>query len=230
MTVLALETSAELVGAALGDADGVAAAVWVRGGRRHAESLAPAILHVLDQTGTGFADLEAVAVDVGPGLFTGIRVGVATAQGLAQGLGIGVLPVTSVAVLAHAAYEGGWTGPVAAVVDARRGEVFAAVYGAPRVELRPPTRIAPADVAGLLAAVAAEAGEQVLVVGNGARRHRHALGPAILGGRSLDDPSPGALVAVAAGRLAGGEEPVPPGDVRPMYLREPDARINWAQR
>ena len=230
MTVLALETAAEVVGAAIGDAGGVAAAVCVRGGRHHAESLAPAILHVLEQTGTAFADLEAVAVDVGPGLFTGIRVGVATAQGLAQGLGIGVLPVTSVAVLAHAAYEGGWTGPVASVVDARRGEVFAAVYGGAGAELRPPARVAPADLPGLLASAAAEGGAGVLAVGNGARRYRHALGPATLGGRSLDDPSPAALVAVAAARMADGRQPVPPGDVRPVYLREPDARINWAQR
>lgn len=230
MTLLGIETAAELVGASVADGDGPLAAVWVHGGRRHAESLAPAIAHVLEQTGTALGDLEAVAVDVGPGLFTGIRVGVATAQGLAQGLGIGVLPVTSVDVLAHAAFEGGWGGPVAAVVDARRGEVFAALYRSPGVELAPPARHAPADLGPLLARAAADVGGRVLAVGNGARRYAAALGSAVVGGRSLDDPSPGALVAVAAGTLAAGREPVGPGDVRPVYLREPDARINWARR
>ena len=68
------------------------------------------------------------AVDLGPGLFTGLRVGVATAKGLAQGLGIGMVGVTSLEVLARAAFDTGWEGPVVAAVDARRGEVFAARY------------------------------------------------------------------------------------------------------
>lgn len=236
MTLLAIETAAELVGVALHDEAGPRAAVWVRGGRRHAESLAPAIAHVMDQTGTALADVEVVAVDVGPGLFTGIRVGVATAQGLAQGLGIGVLGCTSVAVLAHAAYGGGWPGPVVAVVDARRGEVFAAAYASPGDEVRPPGRYAPDRLVPLVEGVAAEAGAPVLVVGNGAGRYAEHLGPAVAagtavrGGAALLDPSPAALAGLAAGRIAAGQSPVPPGQVRPVYLREPDARINWAQR
>ncbi|MGH9082714.1 MAG: tRNA (adenosine(37)-N6)-threonylcarbamoyltransferase complex dimerization subunit type 1 TsaB, partial [Acidimicrobiales bacterium] len=207
-----------------------------RSGRRHAESLAPAIAHVIEQTGTSLAEVETVAVDVGPGLYTGLRVGVATAQGLAQGLGIGVLCVTSVAVLAHAAYEGGWPGAVATVVDARRGEVFAAVYRGAGNESHPPVRCAPDALGDLLWSVAADTGGPVLVVGNGTTRYADALRPvagagaAVVGGPALADPSPAALVALAAGRLAAGQVPVPPGDVRPVYLREPDARINWPQR
>ncbi|MGH9109171.1 MAG: tRNA (adenosine(37)-N6)-threonylcarbamoyltransferase complex dimerization subunit type 1 TsaB [Acidimicrobiales bacterium] len=230
MIVLGIETAAELVGVALADDDGLRAGVWVRGSRRHAESLAPAVTHVLEQAGLPLRRVEAVAVDVGPGLFTGLRVGVATAQGLAQGLGIGVVGVTSLDVLAHAAYEGGWPGPVAAVVDARRGEVFAATYRAGSVPDRPPARYAPAELAGLLGAVAAEAGHPVLAVGTGARRYPDDLGPAVPAGASLAEPSPGALVAVATGRLADGEPLLPPDRIRPVYLREPDATINWATR
>lgn len=236
MTLLAIETAAELVGVALADADGPRAAVWVRGSRRHAESLAPAIAHVLEQTSTSLRDVEVVAVDVGPGLFTGLRVGVATAQGIAQGLGIRVLEVTSLAVLTQAAAEGGWSGPVAAVVDARRGEVFAAVTARPGEEPGPALRYRPDGLARLLDAVAAEAGGPVLAVGNGARRYADALadvrrsGHVVLGGTALADPGPAALAAVAAGRMADGQAPVPPGEVRPVYLREPDARINWVQR
>ena len=236
MTLLAIETAAELVGVAVADAEGPRAAAWLRGGRRHAESLVPAVHHVLEQTGTSLRDVEVVAVDVGPGLFTGLRVGVATAQGIAQGLGIRVLEVTSLAVLAQGAAGGGWSGPVAAVVDARRGEVFAAVAPRPGEDPGPPARYTPDGLARLLTSTADRADGPVLAVGNGARRYADALagacrsGHAVLGGPALADPCPAALAVVAAGRLADGHAPVPPGEVRPVYLREPDARINWVQR
>lgn len=221
--LLGIETAAELVGVALAD-DGVPlAGAWLHGGRRHAEALAPAIAHVLDQAGASLADVDAVAVDVGPGLFTGLRVGVATAQGIALALGVGVLGVTSVAVLAREAYDAGWDGPVAAVVDARRGEVFYARFHGPTAEVEPPARREPW---ALGAELAEEAG--LLAVGNGAHRYAGAFGGVRVAG--ISDPSPRALVAVAAGRLASGAEPVPAADVRPVYLREADARINWVQR
>lgn len=221
--LLAIETAAELVGVALAVDREPLAGVWLRSARRHAEALAPAIAHVLDQAGASLADVETVAVDVGPGLFTGLRVGVATAQGLAQGLGIGVLGVTSVEVLARQAYDAGWQGPVAAVVDARRAEVFAAVADGPSADVGPPARYRPEDLAGVLAGT-----EGVLVVGSGA--HRYAEAFAGLHVAAVREPSPRALAAVAVGKLADGVRAVPPADVRPVYLREADARINWVQR
>jgi tRNA threonylcarbamoyladenosine biosynthesis protein TsaB len=221
--LLGIETAVDLVGVALADTDGARAGVWMRGRRRHAESLAPAIGHVLEQAQTALTEVELIAVDVGPGLFTGLRVGVATAQGLAQGLGVGVIGATSVAVLARQAYDAGWSGPVAAVVDARRGEVFAAWYDGPTSETRPPARYRPAELA---AALAHEHG--VLAVGDGAHRYAATLAGTRVGG--IVDPSPRTLVELAADRLAAGAAPVPPGDVRPVYLREADARINWVQR
>ena len=223
MILLGIETAADLVGVALADTDGPRAGAWLRGGRRHAESLAPAIGHVLEQAGRSLDDVGVVAVDVGPGLFTGLRVGVATAQGLAHGLGIGVLPVTSVSVLARQAYDAGWSGPVAAVVDARRGEVFAARYVGPTAETHPPARYEPEALA---AALSGEPG--VLAVGSGARRYASLLCGVRVG--RVEDPSPRALVAIAADRLASGAAPMAPGDIRPVYLREADARINWVQR
>lgn len=233
MIVVAIESATELVGVAVADEEGPRACVWVTGRRRHAESLAPALSHVLDQSGVGLRDLAAVAVDVGPGLFTGLRVGVATAKGLAQGLGVGVVGVTSCEVLAAGAYAGGWPGPVAAVVDARRGEVFAGWYargqdGAP-LETAPPARRTPEE----LAADVEASGAPVLVVGDGARRYADLLSPmagATLAGPSLDGPRPEVLAALALGRLSAGEAAVPAAEVRPVYLREPDVRINWVQR
>ena len=77
------------------------------GGRAHAELLAPAIEEVCALSGCALGDLDALAVDVGPGLFTGLRVGVATAKALGQALGLGVLGVSSLDVLAAGAVRGG---------------------------------------------------------------------------------------------------------------------------
>lgn len=232
MILLGIESATELVGVAVGSADGPQAAVWVSGRRRHGEALAPAVAHVLEQAGVSLGDLSAIAVDLGPGLFTGLRVGVATAKGLAQGLGVGVVGTSSLEVLAAAAFDAGWDGQVAAVVDARRGEVFVARYrreaqGA--VETAPPERRAPAGLAEELGGGEGE----VLVVGDGGRRYAGLLGgrPGVrVAGPSLAAPRPEVLVALAAGRLAAGVEPTHPADVRPVYLREADVRINWAQR
>lgn len=230
MILLGIESATELVGVAVGDDSGPRAGVWAAGRRRHGEALAPAVVHALEQAEVALEDLTAIAVDVGPGLFTGLRVGVATAKGLAQGLGIGVVGLTSLEVLAAAAADAGWSGPVAAAVDARRGEVFAAWYRGSEggaVETSPPARYAPEALAAELASTGA------LVVGDGARRYAGVLaagGGVTVAGASLAAPRPEVLVALAARRLADGAPAVPPAEVRPVYLREADARSNWSQR
>ncbi len=254
MILLGIETATELVGVSVADDDGPRATVWATGRRRHAESLAPAVAHVLDQAGLALADVEVVAVDVGPGLFTGLRVGVTTAKALAQGLDVGVVPCTSVDVLAAAAYAAGWTGPVAAVVDARRGEVFVARYVSDPAavdgwrQVSGPTRFSPADLAVELAGAGATtdgattdgattdgAAAGWLAVGDGARRYADAL--AVVPGLRVAgpvSPPPDALAALAVRRLAAGGPDGPvlqaPAEVQPIYLREADARINWTQR
>ncbi|HEX3946932.1 MAG TPA: tRNA (adenosine(37)-N6)-threonylcarbamoyltransferase complex dimerization subunit type 1 TsaB, partial [Acidimicrobiales bacterium] len=178
MIVLGIETATELVGVALADPDGPRAAVWATGRRRHAESLAPAIAHVLDQAGLTLQQVDAVAVDLGPGLFTGLRVGVATAKGLAQGMGLGLLGLASTEVLAAAAYRTGHRGPVIAVVDGRRSEVFAARYasdgdGVAFTEVSAPSRYTPEALAAELSAAIRAGGPEGgwLAVGDGAHRY-----------------------------------------------------------
>ena len=210
MILLGIESATELVGVAVGDDDGPRAAVWASGRRRHAEALAPAVEHVLDQAEVELSDLAAIAVDLGPGLFTGLRVGVATAKGLAQGLGIGVVGLTSLEVLAAAALDAGWPGEVAAVVDARRGEVFVARYGAgaPRGGRRCRPARRPAAPPRPWPTELARAGPGVLAVGDGARRYAGLLDPldgVTVAGPSLAGPRPEVLVALAVGRLAAGE-------------------------
>jgi tRNA threonylcarbamoyladenosine biosynthesis protein TsaB len=244
--VLALETATDLVGAAL-LRDGSVAERTHLGGRAHAELLAPAIEEVCALSGCALGDLDAVAVDVGPGLFTGLRVGVATAKALGQALSLGVLGVSSLDVLAAGAYEaapGGRSARVVAVVDARRGEVFVAAYdagadgGGPdgpdpaTVRTDREGAITPGDLVAWCDELATAG--PVLVVGDGAVRYLELLGPRSgldLGlVQTVGAPSPAVLARLAARRLAAGAVALAAADVVPDYRRAADARINWEER
>jgi tRNA threonylcarbamoyl adenosine modification protein YeaZ len=181
-------------------------------------------------------------------LFTGLRVGVATAKALAQGLGLGVLGVSSLDILAAAAWErsglatGGVAGPVVAVVDARRGEVFAAAYLFGDEDEHPdpatvrhdqPEAMAPAALEDWLVDLAARH-RWVTVVGDGGLRYRDQLsahGALDLGlADELSAPPPLAQAGLAHRRLVGGAVPTAPADLEPDYRRAADARNNWEQR
>ncbi len=123
---LAIDTATPEVSVALGGPDGLAGELNLRPGRRHGEVLAPAIESLLRLAGASLDQVERIALDAGPGLFTGLRVGVATAKALASALDVPVVPCTSLDLLAHP--HRGCGHPVASVVDARRGEVFWALY------------------------------------------------------------------------------------------------------
>jgi tRNA threonylcarbamoyladenosine biosynthesis protein TsaB len=231
--VLALESATEEAGVALADEAGAVASVVVTRGRRHAETLAPAVDFACRRAGVALGDVDAIAVDVGPGLFTGLRVGVATAQGLAFALGLPVVVASSLEVLARAVAD---TSPgvdrdVVPVVDARRGEVFAARF---RVDDGHPVRTgedalwAPEDLAGAVGARS----EPVVLAGDGALRYAALFAamahvtPAV---PAFAAPPVLALARLAVGRALAGEA----GDAStllPRYLRQADARINWEQR
>jgi len=229
LLVLAVDTSGPAVTAALHDGDAVLAAVSRHDPRRHAELLAPAIAEVLDAAGRARGELTAVVTGVGPGPFTGLRVGVVTALVLGAALGVPAHGVCSLDALAEAAPPG--LPDFLVATDARRREVHWARYtrdaaGYP-VRVDGPYVDAPPDVVtgGLP------------IVGRGA-----ALYPEVLGapspGAPLDvDAAALATVAVRAlavgplavgalavgplaGRAAGGGVLLPP---EPLYLRRPDA-------
>jgi tRNA threonylcarbamoyladenosine biosynthesis protein TsaB len=232
--VVAIETATETVGVAVRTPAGVQAEFALTGRRRHVETLTPALEHLLAQVGLTPAELGAVAVDVGPGLFTGLRVGVAAAKGLAQSLGIGVVGASSFDVLTEGASDAGHRGLVLACVDARRAEVFAAVRevgdtGVVVAEPIAPALFAPADLAEALDGLG---GAPVFAVGDGAQRYRAVL--ELVSGveasaPALSFPPPAALLGLALRRIEAGEAPVAPGRVVPLYMREADATSNFAR-
>jgi tRNA threonylcarbamoyladenosine biosynthesis protein TsaB len=232
--IVAIETATETVGVAVRTAAGVQAELTLTGRRRHVETLTPALEHLLAQLDLVPGDLSVVGVDVGPGLFTGLRVGLATAKGLAQSLGLGIVGATSLDILTAGAAAVGLRGLVLACVDARRGEVFATVHevvvtgAVPGVRL-PVGLFTPQD---LVAALDEFGGETVHAVGDGALRYADAL-RAVPGtdpeAPGLAFPPPAALLDLVRARIDGGEPPVEPAAVVPLYMREADATSNFAR-
>ncbi len=226
MHLLAIDTSTLQVSVALGDGGDLRGEVRLVGGRRHAEQLAPAIRSLVGWTGIGLDHLAAIAVGVGPGLFTGLRVGVTTAKVMAQELRIPVIPVVSLDLVAYPVRHTHRT--IVAVLDARRREVFHATYrpvpgGVQRVSDYAVD--SPADVVADLEA----AGEEVLLAGDGVAAHAEAfanLDHAESAGPEFAAPSTAALLALAAARYER-EEFSTPWDVEPLYLRESDAELSW---
>ncbi len=234
MNIVAIETATETVGVAVRSDNGTRAVFTLEGRRRHVEILVPAMEHLVAQVGLAVTDLHLVAVDLGPGLFTGLRVGVAAAKGLARSLGIGVVGLSSLEILARAAAGSGHGGCVLAAVDARRGEVFATVRdgragdtGA--VELLGPGLFTPAALADGLRALG---GVPIVAVGDGAQRYAGVL-RAVPGVSCVDDalgaPPPLTLLAMAEERYDAGVAPADPRSVVPLYMREADATRNFVQ-
>jgi tRNA threonylcarbamoyladenosine biosynthesis protein TsaB len=187
----------------------------------HAAQLLPLASRLLDGAGLTFAAVERIAVGVGPGTFTGLRIGVATARALAQGTGAETVPVSTLRALAAAA---GHDGPVLAVLDARRGEAFAAAYrGAD--ELLAAVAVKPEQ----LAALAGAAPGPWLAVGDGAVKFRDQLEPAAIAVPADGHPSH-RVSAVAICRLASRLPPVARDALVPDYVRLPDAEETRRRR
>jgi tRNA threonylcarbamoyladenosine biosynthesis protein TsaB len=192
----------------------------------HAGFLVPAIDFCFDQVGWSPQDLDAVVVDIGPGLYTGIRVGLATAQGLGAAFGIPIVPVSSVDAIALEARTGHRL--IWAVVDVRRGEVAVARYRPVPggvVKEGSTELLAPEVLMDMINA----SGDESLMVGDVA-----ALPEGFLRGVSRVKtgrpryPYAVAIAEVGHARLEKGDYPAPE-DIRPLYMRDPDVTINWAK-
>ena len=224
---LAVTSSTSVVGVAIGsigsvtggsstsaDQIDVLACNQVLTDRRHAEELTPLLERTLSEAGVGLNEVELFVVDVGPGRFTGLRVGLATVRTLALATGAPVVGLSSLEVLAWAEPAR----PVVAVVDARRAEVFQQRFNEGHVPSGPPVVGSPEELSALAAGAT--------VVGDGADRYA-ALYEASVGATIIADrvPSAAAMLEVAVGREA---QPGPA--VTPLYLRDPDVNVNIKTR
>lgn len=212
MNLLALDTALDRcsVGVAVSGRPPVLASETI--GRGHAERLFGMVSATMAEAGLGFADLHRIAVTVGPGSFTGVRVGIAAARGFALVTGCPVAGVGTLDVIAEAALQSAGAVPVMAVLDAKRDEVFARAFDAAGRPLLDPVATHPAALAGKLA-------EGMVLAGSGAR-----LVAALLPQAAVlivhEDTAPDIAALVRLGLAA----PEPGGPPRPLYLRPPDAK------
>lgn len=226
MLILGIESATARVGCAIGGHEGLIASAHSARGRRHAEALAPQIEFICEQADVSLTDIGLVAVDVGPGLYTGLRVGVTTALAIATTLRVPMIGVTSLDLLAFPLAHTDKT--ITAAVDARRGEVFHASYRPVPGGVQRVTEPAVGTPDELCSTIMAD-GDDVLVVGDGVMHHR-AVFEGVRGVEIADDahgfPSAAALVSLAHAR-ALREEFVRPDEIEPLYLRRPDAEAKW---
>ena len=199
---------------------------------RHAEVLQPLLEQALEHAGVTWEDVARICVGTGPGGFTGLRLGVATARALAQGHDIPVVGISSLEALARGVEltspndldlpgKPEVAGPVLAVIDARRGEVFAAIYRHHRLTMEP-AAMTPAELADHATARREWGRSPMLGVGDGAIRFRAELERA-----GVAVPSDGSrahrVSALMVCRLGRAREPVDRDALLPDYRREPDA-------
>ena len=147
MYILAIDTASSAAGAAIATADTVAASFHLNVGKTHSERFLPMVDSMLKSVGLTLGDMTALAVTVGPGSFTGLRIGIATAKAWGQALNLPVIPVTTVEALAFAAGSDGFACPV---LDARRDEVYTSLFRG-REQLSLPEAVSPRKLAERLA-------------------------------------------------------------------------------
>jgi tRNA threonylcarbamoyl adenosine modification protein YeaZ len=216
MLTLALTSSTALVGVAVARNGEVVAEESVMTERRHAETITPMVQEVLHRASSDIRAVGRIVVDVGPGRYTGLRVGITTATMLAFALSVPVVTVTSFELLGWAVGEVDHRGPIYAVVDARRDQVFAGVvrngdHGTG------PLVLSPAELTANLT-------PDSLLVGDGADRYIDEFA-------GFATVHAGVVPDIGAGALHGERRPsTPVAMIEPMYLREPDAAINIKTR
>jgi tRNA threonylcarbamoyladenosine biosynthesis protein TsaB len=228
MLVLGLETSTAQSSVCLATERGAVASATLARGQSHAEFLVPAVAFCLERAGLSIRDVNGVAVSLGPGLYTGMRVGIATAQVLAHARGLPVVGLTSLDLVAFSVRH--VRRLICSVIDARRGELFWAFYRSVPggVQRTSEFRVGPP---GKLAGEIESNAEDVLAVGDGALAQRTLLesAGADVASPLFAHPSAPALCELALPRFIR-EDTQRAEDLRPVYLRTADTRIGWAQR
>jgi tRNA threonylcarbamoyladenosine biosynthesis protein TsaB len=230
VTLLGIDTSTSASAACVLRDDGESFEVApnparLREGPAHARELMPAVTDVMERAGLDFPDLAGIAVGVGPGTFTGLRIGIATARALATASELRLRPVSSLAALAEGMGEEGAAAPAGAgpallpLIDARRGELFAALVEPSGALLWPPFVTSPEALAERVRT----AGFAVRAAGDGSIRFRGVLEAAGISVEA-DESRSHVVRALHVCRLAQTVPGKPPEAVLPEYIRAPDAK------
>ena len=220
MKILALDTSMGACSAALLRRDGDTSKVFARQARMargHAEALMPMVAEIMSESGTAFTALDLIASTIGPGSFTGVRIAISAARGLALVTGAKLFGIDSLTVMAREALTAGVVGgtPFAVAVDARRGMLYFGLYDGFARKLEGPLLLAPDDAAETLPRTLRTA------IGSGAALLVEAAGRrAVLIEARLLDLEPSAIELAALAAESGATVPA----LRPLYLRPPDAK------
>ena len=230
MLVLGIETSTPQTTVALGSEQGILAATLASSGKPNHEVIIPNIKHLLRWSDVTPANLGGIAVGLGPGLFTGMRVGIATAKTLAQVLSIPIAGMASLDVIAFSVRYSRRL--ICAATDAKRGEIFYAFYRPVPGGVTRETDFEVGSADRVVAELEARA-EDIMMVGNGALTYRHTLEEA---GQHVEFASPAysfpsatALVELAIPRFQR-EDFDRVFDLAPYYVRKTDAEITWDKR
>jgi len=223
MHLLALDTATEICGVALLSDGKITAQISLSLGHTHSRELMGAVAWILDRVGLTPAQVDVFAVNQGPGSFTGLRIGISTAKGLADAAGKPLVGLTTLEVLAHQGPTD--TAYICPIIDARRSEIYWAIYQRDGKTLKVHTspRVGPAEQA------AAWIPGECTVIGNGVRTYaevlsRHSSVQLHWVPDYLNDLCPGVLARLAyehwqSGRYQEGM------DVAPVYIRKADARL-----
>jgi tRNA threonylcarbamoyladenosine biosynthesis protein TsaB len=227
--ILGIESATAQVGCAIGGHEGVLASAHSTRAKRHAEILTPQIDFIRRQARIELNEISVVAIDVGPGLFTGLRVGIASGMAIAHALGVPMIGVVSLDLLA---FPVRFTSRlVVAAIDARRGELFHAFYRTVPGGMQRMTDYAVSTPDDLASEILAHS-EECLMVGDGALRYHEVfdgLRKVEIADHGFAYPGATALVQLAHAQ-ALREQFVKPWEIQPLYLRKPDVDINWTTR
>jgi tRNA threonylcarbamoyladenosine biosynthesis protein TsaB len=222
MVTLALDTSSAAGSAALVRDGAVIAERAGDGSRMHGQRLPRELMAVLREAGATLADVDGFAIASGPGSFTGLRVGIATMQGLALARRKLLTPIATFEALAFLAR--GSAAPIAVWIDAHRGQVFASVYAPDgRTVLAPPTSLTPADTLDAWTSVLGAG--PVQFAGDGAVHYATAIRERLADRARVPDTVPD--LAGTIGLIAASEpaRAVSPHAVAPLYVRRPDVEL-----
>lgn len=231
MLLLAIDTTTRVCSVALGDHEKIRAEYHLNVKNTHSQRLMPLIVSLFRDSGIDKSRLEGVALSIGPGSFTGIRIGMATAKGLCQGLNIPAVGVMTLDALAEACTF--FPGLICPILDARKNQVYTALYrgaaGDPEM-LQPAAALSIDELGHKLAAYE----DEVIFLGDAVESYGGALRQ-ILGQRYREVPLPSrfnraALVLQKGIKIWQEKGPVSPYALKPLYIRLPEAERRLQER